>query len=220
MNDIIQVWNIKEVSATVALFLLAIVTRWLLTRLIDRNDKLSVELKLKWSSLVRNSAFLIIIIGLVLIWAPQLRTLALSITAVAVAAVIATKELILCISGSLMKTGGNIFSIGDLIEIKSYKGFVINQNLWTTTLRELNSESLAPSGHDIILPNSLFLSDPVRNYSQLRPYKVHSFSVYLTPAYNTLKTSESILHAALQEHWRGIQNSEEFRKLTNSKKYY
>ncbi|MDZ7811403.1 MAG: hypothetical protein U5L11_16880 [Arhodomonas sp.] len=61
---------------------------------------------------MRNLAVIIAAIGLVLIWLPALHTFALSITAFAVALVIATKELILA-SGTVLRTLSRPFEIGD-----------------------------------------------------------------------------------------------------------
>mgnify|MGYP001215256827 CR=1 FL=1 len=57
--------------------------------------------------------------------------------AIAVALVIATKELILCVSGALIKGGARSFNIGDRIQVKEFRGDVIDQNLLTTTILEV-----------------------------------------------------------------------------------
>jgi hypothetical protein len=66
---------------------------------------------------VRNLSIAIVLFGLLSIWAEELRTLAVSLIAFAVAAVIATKELILCASGPLVRAAGDADGIGDRIEI-------------------------------------------------------------------------------------------------------
>jgi small-conductance mechanosensitive channel len=66
----------------------------------------------------------LLLLGLVLIWAPQLWTFALSLAAVAVEIVVATKEMILCISGSLMRASPRAFSVGDWIEVADVRGEV------------------------------------------------------------------------------------------------
>lgn len=167
--------------ATILLFLLLFLLRWLLLRYIGREQRISDELRARWQNFIKNAFVLAGLIGLVLIWAPQLRTFALSLTALAVATVLATKELILCVSGSLLKTSSSTFSVGDLVECAGYKGYVVEQSLLTTQLQEVDARSGVLSGNQVVLPNSLFLSHAVKNYSHLRPYCVHSFSLYIEP---------------------------------------
>lgn len=164
--------------ATILLFLLLVVLRWLLLRYIGQ-ERISDELRARWQNFIKNAFVLAALIGLILIWAPQLRTFALSLTALAVATVLATKELILCVSGSLLKTSSSTFSIGDLVEYAGHRGYVVEQSLLTTQLQEVDLKSGILSGNQIVLPNSLFLNHPVKNYSHLRPYFVHSFSLYI-----------------------------------------
>ena len=56
---------------------------------------------------------LLILLGLAMIWAAQIQTLALSMFAVAAAIVVATKELIMCLSGSILRSVTKQYSIGD-----------------------------------------------------------------------------------------------------------
>lgn len=165
--------------ATILLFLLLVVVRWLLLRYIGQEQRISDELRARWQNFIKNAFVLTALIGLILIWAPQLRTFALSLTALAVATVLATKELILCVTGSLLKTSSSTFSVGDLVEYAGHRGYVVEQSLLTTQLQEVDAKSGILSGNQIVLPNSLFLNHAVKNYSHLRPYFVHSFSLYI-----------------------------------------
>src|SRR5690554_606031 len=89
---------------SVALLLIVLVLRAILSKLI-RSSIQATELRRKWLVQTRNGLILVFLLGLVLIWGQELRTLALSIVAIAVAFVVATKELILCFIGSLVKGG-------------------------------------------------------------------------------------------------------------------
>src|SRR5690606_32112227 len=72
----------------------------------------------------------------------ELRTVAISIVAIAVAFVVATKELILCITGSILKMASRSFVIGDRIQVKDFRGDVIDQNLLATTILEVGPGKL------------------------------------------------------------------------------
>src|SRR5690606_5223471 len=85
---------------------------------------------------VRNALLVVLIVGLVMIWGAELRVAALSAFAIAAAIVIATKELIMCISGSFLRTGSHAFKVGDRIEVGGIRGDVFDTTLLTTTLFE------------------------------------------------------------------------------------
>jgi small-conductance mechanosensitive channel len=179
LNGLWEVLTSRGIPSTILLLLSLFVLRWIALRYVRRERRLSKELKLRWQNVIKNVFVLAGFLGLVLIWAPQLRAFALSLTAVVVAIVIATKELILCVSGSLLRASSSTFVIGDLVEYAGHTGYVVDQNLLTTELQEIDAMSGLPSGHQIVLPNSLFLNHPVKNYSHLRPYTVHSFSLHI-----------------------------------------
>ncbi|MEI4261576.1 mechanosensitive ion channel domain-containing protein [Roseovarius sp. D0-M9] len=132
----------------------------------------------------RNVFLFLVLVGLVLIWAPQLRTFALSLTAVAVAIVVATKELILCLSGSVLRATSRAFGVGDWIEIGDIRGEVIDLTLLATTVQEFGTGSHAymPVGRLVVFPNSMLLSTPLRNHTALRDHTYHSFAVTLEPS--------------------------------------
>jgi small-conductance mechanosensitive channel len=133
----------------------------------------------RWLAQLRIILLILMLLGLTLIWAQELRTLALSIVAIAVALVVATKELILCVTGSIIKSGARSFAIGDRIQIKDFRGDVIDQNLLTTTLLEVGPGKLTHqrTGRMIVVPNAMFVSEPLINESYTHDYVLHVFIV-------------------------------------------
>jgi small-conductance mechanosensitive channel len=164
--------------STGILMIILIVLRAITSRYIRRNV-VSTELRRRWLVQSRNAMILILLLGLVLIWADELRTLALSIVAIAVAFVVATKELILCLTGSILKTGSRSFNIGDRIQVKEFRGDVIDQNLLATTILEVGPGKITHqrTGRMATIPNALFLSEPVINESFTHDYVLHVFTV-------------------------------------------
>ncbi|PWN05889.1 mechanosensitive ion channel domain-containing protein [Rhodohalobacter mucosus] len=160
------------------LVLFLVIIRALSGRYIRKNVH-SAELRRRWLVQSRNALILILLLGLVLIWADELRTLALSIVAIAVAFVVATKELILCLTGSILKTGSRSFNIGDRIQVKDFRGDVIDQNLLATTILEVGPGKITHqrTGRMTTIPNALFLSEPVINESFTHDYVLHVFTV-------------------------------------------
>lgn len=162
-------------SVVLVLGLLAL--RAFLVRLLrGRQETLSPERR-RWIALVKNGAIMLIVIGLIFIWSPELSALALSLTAVAVAIVIATKEMILCVVGAVMRATSDSFSVGDRIEVDGVHGEVVDHNLLTTSLQEIGTgdDPYAFTGRTVTLPNSRFVTHEVRNENFRRNYTFHSF---------------------------------------------
>ncbi len=169
---------ISSFGSTLILFTVIIILRSLTSKFIARSV-VSTELRRRWLVQVRNGAVLLLLLGLVMIWGEELRALALSIVAIAAAFVVATKELILCVIGSILKTGSGSFNIGDRIQVKDFRGDVIDQNLLSTTILEVGPGKLTHqrTGRMAVIPNGIFVSEPVINESYSRDYVFHVFTV-------------------------------------------
>ena len=185
---------LRLLGTTLALMVVVLVMRALLSKVI-RSSIQSTELRRKWLVQTRNGLILLFLLGLVLIWGEELRTLALSIVAIAVAFVVATKELILCFMGSLVKGGARSFDIGDRIQVKDFRGDVIDQNLLATTILEVGPGKLTHqrTGRATVIPNSLFVSEPVINESFTEDYVLHVFTVPFKREDNWQKAQEVLL---------------------------
>jgi len=169
------IWRL--LGNTLVLFVAIVVVRSLSGRFIRRTVA-APDLRRKWLVQSRNGLILLAILGLVMIWGDELRTLALSIVAIAVAFVVATKELILCITGSILKSSARSFNIGDRIQVKDFRGIVIDQKLLTTTILEMGSgRNYQRTGRMVVLPNAIFVSEPVVNETATQSYVLHLFSV-------------------------------------------
>ncbi len=168
---------IRPIAVSLVLVASLFVLRWIVTGLIWRNkDSLSATER-KLLALTRNVTVFLSLLGLVFIWAPALSDFALSITAFAVAIVIATKELILCISGAFWRAIAKPFDIGDWVEINHERGEVLELNLLATELAELDGEGGKFTGKTIVIPNSQLLTGTVRNDNLWRRYTHHHFKL-------------------------------------------
>lgn len=171
--------SLPDLLASVGL-LSALLLGWLLTgSALKRREGLPLQVARRWTANVRNGLVLVAIVGLLMIWAPQLRTFALSLTAFAVALVIATKELILCLSGSAYRTFTRAYTIGQIVEIGGHRGEVVDISLLSTQLRELDQHegSISLSDHSVVIPHSLLLSQPLRIVAKDRAHAEHSFDL-------------------------------------------
>lgn len=193
----IPTYLIVPLINTAILIALVIILKMLTARFIRRSVVTS-ELRGRLLVNFRNGFLLFSLIGLVMIWGDQLRTLALSIVAIAVAFVVATKELILCVTGSLLKTGAGSFHLGDRIQVKEFRGDVIDQSLLATTILEVGpgKASHQRTGRMIVIPNALFVSEAVVNESFMTRYGFHVFIVPFKLEDDWQKAREALLASA------------------------
>ncbi len=163
---------------TFLLFIAIGVGRILLNRMVA-NPKNTVDERRRWLIGIRNGALFLLIVGAIIIWAQELQSLLLSVVAIAAALVLATKELIMCVSGGLMRTSTGAFHIGDRIEINNYRGDVIDHGLFATTILEIGPghSTHQLTGRTVVLPNSMFLAHPLINEMFGDDYVLHTFLV-------------------------------------------
>jgi len=201
VNELLQHPALMGVVSTLVLLLAVLIVRSMAARAIRRSEGLAKDIRRRWLVQVRNAALIVLLIGLVMIWAEELRLFAVSILAVAVATAIATKELIQCLTGSALKVAGRSFKIGDRIEVAGVRGDVIDHNAMTTTILEIgpNQGIQQLTGRAVVLPNSVFLGKPLINESFTHDFVLHSFKVPVKLDGDWTLVEQDLLEAARQE---------------------
>lgn len=191
---------LKNFILSLILIAVIFIIRLIARKAIFKSTLKSDELKQRWLVQIRNFSFLLALFGLMVIWGSELRTLALSLLAITAAIVIATKELILCLTGSLYKASSSSFTIGDRITVGTFRGMVADQTLLSTTLFEIGPglDSHQLTGKTLVLPNALFLTQAIINENNSRSYILHSFSIK-TKQVKHVAELESILQAKMEE---------------------
>ena len=170
----------EEVVESVLMVMALLVLRGVLLKLyLRRHPHYSIEEKRRSLVLSRNLTLILTIFGLAVIWATQIQTLALSMFAVAAAIVVATKELIMCLSGSILRSVTKQYSVGDYIEVNGLRGRVVDINLLNTLMMQIGPNPLVGqlSGKTLSFPNSLLLSHYVRRDNILGPYVIHTVEI-------------------------------------------
>jgi len=188
--------TIRNIAASGVWLIIAIGLRWGAVRYVRRQDWASPQIGRRWIVQIRNAAFILMAIGLVFIWAAELRTAAISLVALGAAFVLATKELIMCVSGALVRTSSRSFTVGDRIEVGSVRGVVIDHTLLATTLLEVGAAH-ARTGRTITIPNSVFLNTAVLNETSGHDYVLHAFTVVVPSS--EWRTAEAHLLTAAGE---------------------
>ena len=162
--------------ASLLVLVAAVLLRWILVRLIRKLPAADDDAHRRWANALRNSMTTLVVLGLIIIWLPELQFVALSIATFTVALIIATREFIQCYLGALYKTSSRAFSIGDWIQTGHHYGEVASSNWLTTKLLEidLHANDYTYSGRTIVLPNNQFITQPVYNLTFMRRYVAHT----------------------------------------------
>jgi small-conductance mechanosensitive channel len=165
-----------RIAATVLVIVFAEIARMFFLRYMHQHTFPNIDVKRRLLVSVRNTFLIAVILIISIIWLSHIRNFAISIAAIAVAFVIATKEILLCFMGGLIRSISQPFGISDRIEIAGLRGDVIDFTLTTTTLLEISSTHQY-TGRTITLPNSHFLMHPVVNETYLDEFMLHIFAI-------------------------------------------
>jgi small-conductance mechanosensitive channel len=192
---------LPDIVKSLILLAMVLIGRLVLMRAVTHSTSLTVETKRRWVLMIRNVIGVVFVMGLVFIWAHELSTFAVSLVAIAVALVLATKELILCLSGTVLRAGSNAYTLGDRIEISGTRGNVIDQNLLATTVLEIGPghSSSQYTGRAVVFPNSLLLSHPLINETYMKEYVVQVLTIPLAMEDDWQAAERLLLEIAMSE---------------------
>ncbi len=169
-----------DLLASLLIVITALLLRSMALRAMGRSA-IDVAIQLRWRVQIRNITIAVILLGVTVVWAQELRGVAISVAAVAAALVLATKELIMCLMGSALRASGRAFHVGNRIEVAGIRGDVVDIGPLTTSVLEVGpGQSIHQrSGRKVTLPNSLFLSHAVINETLSHEFVLHVLRVPL-----------------------------------------
>lgn len=149
----------------------------------------------------RNFCVGLFLVGMVLVWASELRTFAVSLVAILAAIVLATKEVIMCLTGALVRSVSSSYKVGDRVEIGVVRGDVIDITPLATTLLEVGPGPTfhRRTGRTIVFPNSLLLTQPILNETKISPYIIHCIIVPVEAGGDWQACEKHLLEAAEAE---------------------
>lgn len=164
--------SLGALFTSVLLFLAVGVVRGLLIRYVRKDSEVLDKDQRRWIIRIKNAAAIIIFIGLALIWAPQLHTFALSIAAFAVALVVATKEMILCLTGAIMRATSQPFKAGDWVTVDGVTGEVVDLDAFSFRLQEVDmaGKTYQFTGRTITVPNAKLFTTNIENSNFFKSY--------------------------------------------------
>lgn len=155
----------------------------------------------------KNVTWGLVIAGLVMVWAPQIHTFALSITAFTVAVVIATKEILLCMTGAIYRVSNTPFKVGDWVTVEGVTGEVINTNALGFDLQvvDMKSGGYHFTGQTVTVPNSKFFTANIENANFTKSYVLQD--IPLTVQYADLSADNLMkrLREITQKHYEPLR---------------
>ena len=191
---------VGQVARSIVLIVVVLAVRAFLIKTILRLAPQS-EVRRRWIVDVRNYSVMILALALGAVWFKALETFGTVILGLGVAFVLATKELIQCMTGSFLRTVANTYNVGDRIEINNFRGDVIDVNLFTTTLLEVGPGRTMHlrTGRTVVVPNIKMLDSTVINESFMRQFVLHVFSVPVKLSSDWKKAEQALLESAEAE---------------------
>lgn len=208
-----------ELGRIIATLLVAIVGA-VVWRFLQKRARIGSELPLDVSRRRGNLVLaknLLIVVALVLaasIWATKIAGAALSLAAVAGAILLVSKEFLANALGSALLAISRPYRVGDFIQMGPTSGRVLDTDLMVTTIAE-TLEGHQLTGRTAVLPNSLLLTQPVKNLTATGAYMVNLLNVVVDPSEDLLTLEQALLRAAgevcapwLQEADRHLEHME------------
>lgn len=161
-----------SIFTSIILVTVIAVLRGILIRYVRKDVEILDKEQRRWIIRIKNSAAILILIGMILIWAPQLHTFAISIAAFAVALVVATKEMILCLVGAVMRATSQPFKVGEWISVDNLTGEVIDLDAFAFRLQEvdMDGKTYQFTGRTVTIPNSVMFTAKIVNANFFRNY--------------------------------------------------
>lgn len=187
----------KETILSIAIILsLAILWR-VGVMLIKKDDGLGFEAKRSRISTARNAFILASLVSVAVIWGGEIRSVIISVAAIAAAILIVSKEILSCFWGHAVFLATRPASIGDIVEISGVSGELIDVSWFHITVLE-TARSKYLTGRTLRIPNSVLLTSTVSNHSITGEYRFSTVS-FVVP--NRLVTARAAL---LSEIAKGV----------------
>lgn len=193
---------------------------WLLLGFVQRkhtrlDSTMDMSERRQRTVLARNVVILVAIGAVISLWSTRIAGFALSLAAVAGAMLIVSKEAISNLLGFGMMTVIRPYMVGDFIEITGHRGRVVDVHPMGTTLLEMR-EGNQITGQTVVIPNSLLLTQAVRNLSATGKYVIFLLPIRVRHKENVDAHEQVLLEAAAEviSPWREAAD-EHFTRLEN-----
>lgn len=183
--------------------------------LLQNASQLNIDRRRQQLVWAKNLIALCCLLALIGVWAADIAKFALSLAAVAGATLIVSKELLMCGMGYLLINLSRPYRIGDFIEAGGASGRVIDIDVFSTTLAETGVGQQL-TGKTLSFPNSVVLSQPVRNSSATGEYIVDLYKIVVPFDVEMQEAETAALKAAndVAAKWQDEANRH-FRRIAD-----
>lgn len=208
-------WTSHLIFSLLAVVIIVLI-RIVLVRSVRSSRIHSNDLKRRILQWIRFWSTVLAIIALGVIWSTEIKTFAFGILTFMVALVIATKELITCLTGGIMKITSSPFAIGDRISVGEFRGEVIDQSLFSTKLLQMGSNNGHHfTGNIVNIPNSLFLNTPIINENPSDQFVLQQIDIPFRRDQNIKRAQQRLIQIA-----KDIQEEYGKNGETSMRKFY
>ncbi len=176
MEFVLEMLRDRKVLITLEVFGIAFLAL-VLGRSVLRRSNLPPDQRLRIRSVATSGIFLVSSAILFSVWADTVRELLVALTAFAVAGVIGSKEMILCVLGWVYKVFSNTHHTGDRIQVGDLRGDVVAVRILSSTLAEVDKQTEQSTGRLVTLPHALLLTTACYNESQGEGFRWLEFSL-------------------------------------------
>lgn len=203
VNDFVQSHKLPASAIVVVLFL---AFKRVILLVLKKRSKRTGEDRRHSINIIEQLGNAILLVLLMMLWASEIQSLAISIAAFMVAIVLATREFIQCFMGFIYYLGARPFRVGDWIQMNQIQGEVVEMDWAKTALLEVDPESYNYTGKHLYIPNSQLVTQTVRNLNFLRRYTLHTFTLVLEPDANPYALLTSFREKTLAhcQHFRDV----------------
>ena len=170
-----------ELTLSLAIVLGMLLLRWLLVKLVERSHvELAVRYRWRKSTVYVVGGLGLVLLGLV--WFERFQSISTFLGLLSAGLAIALKDFVTAIAGWLFLLIRKPFDTGDRIEIKDFRGDVIDIRIFKFTLMEIGRwvDADQSTGRIVHLPNSLVITEAITNYTRGFPYVWNEIKVEVT----------------------------------------
>jgi small-conductance mechanosensitive channel len=192
---VFRIWQDMDskMISTIVLIFAMLIARSVIVAWLEKSTDIAPHIVIRWRQRLYQLTLLAIVILVAVIWAPELRTFAVTLVVIAAALVAAFKELISCFMGTFIRANVEGAHTGGRIMIDNVHGDVAATDLMSTTILEVNDYGQR-TGRTIVLPNSFFISHATTTESaDDRKYVLMVVSIPALPDENWLPIEQTLL---------------------------
>ena len=174
--------------------------------------------KYTFSKFVEFSAYFICLIFITVVFRDVLGNLAVILGAISAGVAFALKEVFISLAGWFAVAFGDLFKVGDRVQLGGIKGDVIDITFMRTTLMELGEwvNGDLYTGRIVRISNSTVFTDPLFNYSRDLPFLWDEIVVSVRPDSDFVQVrrlleevadeivGDYVKHAKV--HWQAVKN--------------